>query len=124
MSMPTERVLIAAPHLLDVVEGVWVHDRRILVTDGRIEAILEPSDPDPGDTRRLELPGGWVIPGLIDCHTHLVGQMEFSGVAGSVTSAADEAMLGARNAALTIRAGFRPASGSHSGPTAVFTLTD
>ncbi len=104
--MPTERVLIAAPHLLDVVEGVWVHDRRILVTDGRIEAILEPGDPDPGDTRRLELPGDWVIPGLIDCHTHLVGQMEFSGVAGSVTSAAEEAMLGARNAALTIRAGF------------------
>lgn len=33
VSMPTERVLIAAPHLLDVVEG-WVHDRRILVTDG------------------------------------------------------------------------------------------
>lgn len=106
MSMPTERVLIAAPHLLDVVEGVWVHDRRILVTGGRIEAILEPGDLDPGATRRLELPGGWVIPGLIDCHTHLVGQMEFSGVAGSVTSAAEEAMLGARNAALTIRAGF------------------
>jgi imidazolonepropionase-like amidohydrolase len=101
-----ERVLISASHLLDVVEGTWLEDRSILVADGRIEAILGPDDPAPGDARRLDLAGGWVLPGLIDCHSHLVGDMEFSGVAGSVTTAAEEAMFGVRNAALTLRAGF------------------
>jgi imidazolonepropionase-like amidohydrolase len=43
---------------------------------------------------------------LIDCHSHLVGDTEWSGVAGSVTSAAEEAMFGVRNAGVTLRAGF------------------
>ncbi len=104
--MPTERLLISAPRLLDVIEGSWAEDRTILVTDGRIEAVLGPGDATPGSVPRVDLPGDWVIPGLIDCHTHLVGDMEFSGVAGSVTSAAEEAMFGVRNAASTLRAGF------------------
>jgi imidazolonepropionase-like amidohydrolase len=89
-----------------MVDGTWLDDRSILVTDGRIEAILGPGDAAPGDVSRLDMAGGWVLPGLIDCHSHLVGDMEFSGVAGSVTSSAEEAMFGVRNAALTLRAGF------------------
>ena len=104
--MASERVLIGVAHLLDVVDGAWLDDRRILVEDGRIEAILGPGDGAPADARPLDLPGGWVVPGLIDGHSHLVGDMEWSGVAGSVTSAAEEAMFGVRNAGVTLRAGF------------------
>ncbi len=100
-----DRVLIRIPHLLDVLDGTWLDDRTILVADGRIEAILGPGDAAPTDARPLDL-DGWVVPGLIDCHSHLVGDMEWSGVAGSVTSPAEEALFGVRNAGVTLRAGF------------------
>ncbi len=101
-----DRILIQAAHLLDVIDGGWSHDRRILVEDGRIAAILAPGDETPAGARLLDLPTGWIVPGLIDCHSHLVGDMEWSGVAGTVTSAAEEAMFGVRNAGVTLRAGF------------------
>ena len=70
-----DRILIDAPHLLDVVEGEWLADRRILVADERIEAILGPGDAAPADARPLAIDGDWVLPGLIDCHAHLVGEI-------------------------------------------------
>jgi imidazolonepropionase-like amidohydrolase len=49
-----------------------------------------------------------VLPGLIDCHAHMIGEMEDGhGYASLVTrTAAQEAMSGVRNARATVRAGF------------------
>ena len=47
-----------------------------------------------------------MLPGLIDCHSHLVGDIEWAGVPGTTTSAAQEAMTGVRNAHATLQAGF------------------
>jgi imidazolonepropionase-like amidohydrolase len=100
-------VLIHAAHLLDVASGTWLDDRRILVgEDGRIEAILRPNAAEPEGTRRLPVPAGWVIPGLIDCHSHLVGDLEDAIVPGIATTAAHDAMTGVRNARSTVQAGF------------------
>jgi imidazolonepropionase-like amidohydrolase len=99
-------ILIDAGAVLDVVAGERLERHRILVADGRIEAVLGPDDPAPTGMRRLDLGGLTVLPGLIDCHTHLVGDLEFGGVPGSMTSAAQEALVGARNASATIEAGF------------------
>ena len=52
--MVTDPILIGAAHLLDVVDGTWQDDRRILVRDGRIEAILGPGDPAPEDARPVD----------------------------------------------------------------------
>ena len=101
-----ERILIDAPHLLDVVDGRWLADRRILVADDRIEAILGPDDAVPDDARPLAIDGDWVVPGLIDCHGHLVGEMEYAGIPAIDVSPAQEAMSGVRNARDTLRAGF------------------
>lgn len=98
--------LIHAPHLLDVVGGTWLADRRILVRDGRIEGILGLDDPTPTDAEPVTLAGDWVVPGLIDCHSHLVGEMEYAGIPAVDASAAEEAMSGVRNARATLRAGF------------------
>ena len=81
-------------------------DRRILVRDGRIEAILAPDDAAPTDAMLVPLAGDWIVPGLIDCHTHLVGEMEYAGIPAVDASAAQEAMSGVRNARATLRAGF------------------
>ena len=101
-----DRILIDAPHLLDVVEGEWLADRRILVADERIEAILGPGDGAPADARPLAIDGDWVLPGLIDCHAHLVGELEYSGIPAVDVTPAQEAMSGVRNARDTLRAGF------------------
>lgn len=104
--MVAERRLIPARHLFDVVDGTWLPDRRILVSDGRIEAILGPDDPTPTDAEPTVLAGDWVVPGLIDCHSHQVGEMEYAGIPAVDASAAQEAMSGVRNARATLRAGF------------------
>ncbi len=102
-----DRLLLQAARLLDIEAGTWLPDRRLLVDPGgRIEAILGPDDAHPHDARPVDLGPGWVVPGLIDCHTHLVGEMEYAGVPATTTSAAQEAMTGVRNARATLAAGF------------------
>ena len=49
---------------------------------------------------------GWVVPGLIDCHSHQVGDIEYAGVPATMTSASEEALIGVRNARTTLAAGF------------------
>jgi imidazolonepropionase-like amidohydrolase len=102
----TQPIAIRAGAFLDVATGELLPDRQVLVVDGRVEAILAAREPIPGDARRIDLAGLTLLPGLIDCHTHLVGEMEFAGVPGSMTSAAEEALVGARNARATVQAGF------------------
>ena len=104
--MVTTRRTILAPHLFDVVAGAWLPDRRILVSGDRIEAILGPGEPAPVDAVPLEIAGDWIVPGMIDCHSHQVGEMEFEGIPAIDTTPAREALSGARNARDTLRAGF------------------
>jgi imidazolonepropionase-like amidohydrolase len=99
-------VVIRAAGLLDVDASQILPDRQVLVADGRVEAVLRSGDPVPDGARAIDLPGLTLLPGLIDCHTHLVGDLEYAGVPGSTTSAAEEAMTGVRNARATIEAGF------------------
>jgi len=104
--MHAARTLIHADHLLDVVEGAWIHDARIIVEDGRVAAVLGPDDAAPTDAATLRPAGGWVVPGLIDCHSHQIGEMEYAGIPAIDASPAQEAMSGVRNARDTLRAGF------------------
>ena len=69
-----------------------VDDRAIVVFDDRIEAIV-PRSEAPSDATVIDLAGHTLLPGLIDCHTHLVGEVEGGqGYASLVTrSAAEEA---------------------------------
>ena len=54
----------------------------------------------------VELPGHTLLPGLIDCHTHLVGELQGAGIPAIDRSAAQEALSGVANARATILAGF------------------
>ena len=104
--MTSPRTVIHAEHLLDVVAGDWIHDARVLANDGRVEAILGAGDAVPADATELTLPGPWVVPGLIDCHSHQVGDIEYAGVPATMTSRSEEALIGVRNARTTLAAGF------------------
>ena len=100
--------VIRGAALLDVEAGELRQGRQILVADGLIRDVVADAGADspPDGARVLDLTGFTVLPGLIDCHSHLVGEMEFAGVPGTTTSAAEEAMTGVRNARATIEAGF------------------
>jgi imidazolonepropionase-like amidohydrolase len=104
--MPDRR-LIRTAHLLDVERGEWLHDRRLLVdADGRIQAVLGPDDSAPTDAQADDTGDGWVLPGLIDCHTHMAGEIQSAAAPGTTNSEAQEALLGVRHARATLHAGF------------------
>jgi len=93
--------------LLDVVSGDLLSDRAVLVDGDRISAVVSVADV-PADVTVRELPGHTVLPGLVDCHAHLVGEEDNGhGYTELLTrTGAQEAMTGVRNARDTLRAGF------------------
>ncbi len=104
--MPSERpIAIKAGRLIDVEAGEEIGDRTILVEGDRIVDVSA-SAPPPG-ARVVDLSGWTVSPGLVDCHAHLVGEIESDSYSLILTrTAAQEAMTGVRNARATVMAGF------------------
>ena len=100
-------IAIRCGGLLDLESGAINDDRVIHVDgDGRIAAIGGVGDGTPDDANVVDLGGLTVLPGLIDVHTHLVGDVQSAGVPSTTTSAAEEVLIGVRHAGETIRAGF------------------
>jgi imidazolonepropionase-like amidohydrolase len=60
----------------------------------------------PSDARVVDLSRYTVLPGLIDAHTHLTGSPYLMGYRSLAVSVPREALLGARNARVTLEAGF------------------
>jgi len=61
---------IRAGHFLDVESGRTLANQVILISDGKIQAVGSGLD-IPDTARVIDLSTMTVLPGLIDCHTHL-----------------------------------------------------
>jgi imidazolonepropionase-like amidohydrolase len=103
-----ERSVLRPRLVLDVVSGTLLAGRAVVVDGERVAAVVSASDAPAEGARVLDLPGETLLPGLVDCHAHLVGDVDSGhGYAGLLTrSAAKEALSGVRNARETLLAGF------------------
>jgi imidazolonepropionase-like amidohydrolase len=100
------RVVVHAGHLLDVKTGKLLADQTVVIEDGRITSSGVAAEAKiPVDAVRIELPNATVLPGLIDAHTHLTSEPKF-GYDRLAISVPREALIGAKNARLTLLAGF------------------
>ena len=107
MAAQTSRhVVVHAGHVFDVKSGKLLADQLIVVEDGKIVNVGAAGQVKaPEDAVRVDLPNATVLPGLIDAHTHLTMDPKF-GYERLSTSLPREALTGAKNARLTLLAGF------------------
>ncbi len=100
-----ETVLIRAGRVIDVAAGRVLTDQLITVEDGRIASVG--AFPATAPDGFVDWSPYTVLPGLMDMHTHLVGDITSSNVAAPLlSSAARDVLIGAANARATLRAGF------------------
>ncbi|MCA9303917.1 MAG: amidohydrolase family protein, partial [Phycisphaerales bacterium] len=57
-----------------------MHEVSVLIKDGQVESVRQ-GYIEPGNAEIIDLRDKFVLPGLIDCHTHLTGQSLPSGEA-------------------------------------------
>lgn len=98
-------VVLRAARMLDVATGRVVQNARIVVRGERIEAV-NPAQ-DPAGARVLDLGDVTLLPGFIDVHTHLAGEIGPNMVLEPVTlTEIDAAYTAVKNARRTLLAGF------------------
>jgi imidazolonepropionase-like amidohydrolase len=106
---PPAEIAIHAGKVLDVRTGKYAADQIIWIEGERIKAIgsaAEMSAKIPAGAKTIDLSQSTVLPGLIDCHTHLTMTPYDSGLSGVRVSYPRMALTGARNARVTLEAGF------------------
>ncbi len=97
--------VIRAGRLVDVESGRVLIGQQILVRDGRIAAVGADLQV-PDEATRIDLGRMTVLPGLIDCHTHLADLADSEPLSLLRKSAVETAYAAIPNARLTLLAGF------------------
>ena len=106
LSAQADTLYIHAGRLVDVERGKVLTDQRIKVDGDRIVAV-EPWSAPPADSKVIDWSTKTVLPGLIDMHTHIADWDMTNNVAEPLLhSPQDYALLGAKHAYQTLRAGF------------------
>jgi imidazolonepropionase-like amidohydrolase len=110
---PPASVVLKAAKLLDVRRGAYLDNAAIWVEGERIKEVGPAPDVQshaPKNAKVIDLGRATLLPGLIDCHTHIMARIPDTDDSYALTlatkSQAFRALEGAFNARLTLNAGF------------------
>lgn len=110
---PAASVVLKAAKLLDVRKGSYIENAAVWIAGERIKEAGAASAVQahaPKDARVIDLGRATILPGLIDCHTHIMARIPDTDDGYTVTlatkSQAFRALEGAYNARITLQAGY------------------
>lgn len=102
---PAAPVVVRAARMLDVTSGQMLRNATVVVTGDKISAVNPASLPSGAQT--IDLGDVTLLPGFIDLHTHLTGQIGAGTFTEPVTlTGVDAAFRAARYGRTTVLAGF------------------
>jgi imidazolonepropionase-like amidohydrolase len=102
-----ENLIVRAGKLIDVERGRVLVDQAIRIGGDKVTSVSGFDASAAGGARVIDWSGYTVLPGLMDLHTHLTGDISSADIAAPLQrSAAEDALLGVANARATLRAGF------------------
>lgn len=98
-----EQLVIKAGFVLDITTGKFLKDKNIIINDNQI---LKITDMVPPEAKIIDLSDSYVLPGLIDMHTHIIGNLSKDYSSNLFQSPHRSTIGGVVNAKKTLMAGF------------------
>lgn len=128
-AVPTEPIHVIHAGVLLAVPGEEPRPRQSLIVQGERIVRVEDGFTDtlslPGDVRLIDLSDRFVLPGLMDMHVHLLGELgPDSRTSLLTTTTAFSALKGALYARRTVEAGFTTVRDLGGDPEAIYALRD
>jgi imidazolonepropionase-like amidohydrolase len=103
---PQKKIVLRAGKMFDSVAGRMIDHPVIVISGNKIESVANGSSGSVAGATVMDLGDATILPGFIDVHTHLTGNAGGGGYEGLGISTPRAALIGAKNARLTLMAGF------------------
>jgi imidazolonepropionase-like amidohydrolase len=101
-----QTVVVRAGRLFDPVTGRMLERPVVVIGGNKITSVASGSPPSISGAILIDLGDATLLPGFIDVHTHLTSDAGSGGYEGLSISSPRAALIGAKNARLTLLAGF------------------